>query len=76
MKIIRRGIKEKKSCKCRCYVCSSLLKVDKKDFKSYFGTYFGAYCYICPVCKQLNIKGKEELLESGIIFKGEEKNGK
>lgn len=72
MKIIRRGIKEKKSCKCRCYVCNSLLKVDKKDFK----TYFGAYSYICPVCSQLNIKGKAELLESGIIFKKEVKNGK
>lgn len=72
MKIIRRGIKEKNSCKCRCYVCNSLLKVDKEDFKDYFGD----YTYICPVCGQLNIKGKEELLESGIIFKKGEKNGK
>ena len=72
MKIIRRGIKDRKSCKCRCYVCNSLLKVDKEDFKACFG----AYGYICPVCAQLNIKGKEELLESGIIFKKGEKNGK
>lgn len=72
MKIIRRGIKEKKSCKCRCYVCNSLLKVDKKDFK----VYFGVYCYICPVCAQLNIKDEEELFKSGIIFKKGEKNGK
>lgn len=73
MKIIRRGIKEKKSCKCRCYVCNSLLKVDKKDFKVYSEFYC---CYICPVCKQLNTIIREELLERGIIFKGEEKNGK
>lgn len=72
MKIIRRGIKKKKSCKCICYVCNSLLKVDKEDFKDCFG----GYGYICPVCGQLNIKGKEELLESGIIFKKGEKNGK
>lgn len=72
MKIIRRGIKDRKSCKCRCYLCDSLLKVNKEDFKACFG----AYGYICPVCSQLNIKGEEELLKSGIIFKKGEKNGK
>ena len=72
MKIIRRGIKDRKSCKCRCYLCDSLLKVNKEDFKACFG----AQGYICPVCGQLNIKGKEELLGSGIIFKKGEKNGK
>lgn len=54
MKIIRRGIKDRKSCKCRCYLCDSLLKVNKEDFKACFG----AYGYICPVCGQLNIKGE------------------
>lgn len=72
MKIIRRGIKERNSCKCRCYACNSLLKVDKEDFKDCFGD----YSYMCPVCGQHNVKKKEELLGSGIIFKKGEKNGK
>ena len=48
------------------------MSVEVVDFK----VYFGVYCYICPVCAQLNIKDEEELFKSGIIFKKGEKNGK